>query len=64
VPLLARLVGRSAEMPHQMRYNRDTNDSCVPPVTVQARLRAAGFTDIERHVEAGIFSEYRARKPG
>jgi demethylmenaquinone methyltransferase/2-methoxy-6-polyprenyl-1,4-benzoquinol methylase len=47
-----------------MRYYWDTIDACVPPVTVLARLRAAGFTDIERHVEAGIFSEYRARKPG
>jgi demethylmenaquinone methyltransferase/2-methoxy-6-polyprenyl-1,4-benzoquinol methylase len=64
VPLLARIFGRSAEMPHLMRYYWDTIDACVPPVTVLARLRAAGFTDIERHVEAGIFSEYRARKPG
>jgi hypothetical protein len=27
-------------------------------------LTAAGFVAVERHVELGIFSEYRARKPG
>ena len=27
-------------------------------------LRAAGFEDVKRHVELGIFSEYTAVKPG
>ena len=26
-------------------------------------LTAAGFADVERRLELGIFSEYRARKP-
>jgi demethylmenaquinone methyltransferase/2-methoxy-6-polyprenyl-1,4-benzoquinol methylase len=63
VPLLARIFGRSAEMPNLMRYYWDTIEACVPPATVLARLRAAGFTGVDRYVEAGIFSEYRARKP-
>lgn len=63
VPLLARIFGRSAEMPGLMRYYWDTIDACVAPDTVLARLQAAGFVATDRHIEAGIFSEYRARKP-
>jgi demethylmenaquinone methyltransferase/2-methoxy-6-polyprenyl-1,4-benzoquinol methylase len=62
VPLAARLVGRSAETPMLMRYYWDTIEACVPPETVLAALRDAGFADVERHVELGIFSEYRARR--
>lgn len=63
VPLLARLAGRAPDMPRLMRYYWDTIEACVPPNDVMARLRDAGFVDVERHVEAGIFSEYRATKP-
>jgi demethylmenaquinone methyltransferase/2-methoxy-6-polyprenyl-1,4-benzoquinol methylase len=63
VPWLARLAGRSREMPELMRYYWDTIEACVPPATVLARLRQAGFVDVERYVEGGMFSEYRARKP-
>jgi demethylmenaquinone methyltransferase/2-methoxy-6-polyprenyl-1,4-benzoquinol methylase len=63
VPVLARLVGRSREMPELMRYYWDTIEACVPPETVMARIRAAGFADVERYVDAGIFSEYRALRP-
>lgn len=62
-PLLARIFGRSAEMPDLMRYYWDTIETCVPPPMVMQRLEAAGFAVIERYVESGIFSEYRARKP-
>jgi hypothetical protein len=27
-------------------------------------MRRAGFAQVDRHVELGIFSEYTARKPG
>jgi len=30
---------------------------------VLAALRAAGFENVQRHVELGIFSEYTAVKP-
>jgi demethylmenaquinone methyltransferase/2-methoxy-6-polyprenyl-1,4-benzoquinol methylase len=62
-PFLARIFGRSPEMPALMRYYWDTIEACVPPATVIARLQAAGFTETDRYVERGIFSEYRARKP-
>ncbi|MCP5266007.1 MAG: class I SAM-dependent methyltransferase [Burkholderiaceae bacterium] len=60
VPLIARAIGRSAEMPELMRYYWDTIEACVPPARVLERLSDAGFTQVDRHVELGIFSEYRA----
>ncbi len=63
VPAMARLIGRSADMPQLMRYYWDTIEACVPPAQVLERLRAAGFESVDRHVELGVFSEYRARKP-
>jgi len=63
VPWLARMFGRSRDMPALMRYYWDTIEACVPPQVVLARLTQAGFTAVERYVEARIFSEYRARKP-
>jgi demethylmenaquinone methyltransferase/2-methoxy-6-polyprenyl-1,4-benzoquinol methylase len=64
VPVLARMFGHSAEMPDLMRYYWDTIEACAPPPTVMQRLQIAGFTAIDHHVAVGIFSEYRARKPG
>jgi demethylmenaquinone methyltransferase/2-methoxy-6-polyprenyl-1,4-benzoquinol methylase len=46
-----------------MRYYWDTIAACVPPETVLEALRAAGFAEVDRRVELGIFSEYRARRP-
>jgi demethylmenaquinone methyltransferase/2-methoxy-6-polyprenyl-1,4-benzoquinol methylase len=63
VPLLARVVARHSDMPELMRYYWDTIEACVPPAAVMAGIRDAGFTDVTRHIELGVFSEYRARKP-
>ncbi len=63
VPVLARLFGRHADTALLMRYYWDTIDACVPAETVLAALDAAGFARVERHVELGIFSEYRAESP-
>ena len=62
-PLLARLFGRTREMPQLMRYYWDTIEACVPPEQVIAALSAVGFQQVERYVELGIFSEYRGIKP-
>ncbi len=59
----ARLFGRQAETATLMRYYWDTIAACVPPETVLEALRAAGFAEVDRRVELGIFSEYRARRP-
>ncbi|MBL0418887.1 class I SAM-dependent methyltransferase [Ramlibacter sp. AW1] len=61
VPLMARAVSRSASTPMLWRYYWDTIEACVPPARVLQTLSAAGLMDAERHVELGIFSEYRAR---
>ena len=64
VPFAARLVARDSGTPTLMRYYWDTIEMCIPPRSIQAALGAAGFVDLQRHVELGIFSEYCARKPG
>jgi demethylmenaquinone methyltransferase/2-methoxy-6-polyprenyl-1,4-benzoquinol methylase len=63
VPAVARLVARHSEMPELMRYYWDTIEACIPPQMVIEGIRAAGFIEVSRHVELGIFSEYSARKP-
>jgi demethylmenaquinone methyltransferase/2-methoxy-6-polyprenyl-1,4-benzoquinol methylase len=62
VPLIARVVARGRQTPTMWRYYWDTIEACVPPATVMQALRDAGFADVERYVELGIFSEYRARR--
>jgi demethylmenaquinone methyltransferase/2-methoxy-6-polyprenyl-1,4-benzoquinol methylase len=63
VPAMARVVGRSRDMPQLMRYYWDSIEACVPPQKVIEQMRAAGFTTVTRHVVLGIFSEYVAVKP-
>jgi len=60
VPCLARLVARDPGTPRLYRYYWDTIEACAPPASVLATLAAAGFTGVERFVQLGIFSEYRA----
>ncbi len=62
VPLLARAVGRSPDTPRLMRYYWDTIEACASPARVLATLAHAGFAAPARHVELGVFSEYRAVK--
>jgi demethylmenaquinone methyltransferase/2-methoxy-6-polyprenyl-1,4-benzoquinol methylase len=63
VPLAARLVARQSGTPELMRYYWDTIEACATPARIIAALSAAGFVDAQRHVEMGMFSAYRARKP-
>jgi len=63
VPTLTRLTTRHAEMTQLMRYYWDTIEACVPPEAVIQALRNAGFSDVRRHVEIGIFSEYVGTRP-
>ncbi len=63
VPALARVVGRSRDMPELMRYYWDSIEACVPPQKVIEQFQAAGFEKVTRHVVLGIFSEYVAVKP-
>ena len=63
VPVLARVVARHRSVPDLMRYYWDTIEACVPPKSILDGLVAAGFVDVFRYVEHGVFSEYRASKP-
>ena len=62
VPCLTRLTARHADSPLLWRYYWDTIDACVPPERVLEAMRAAGFTDVKRNVELGLFSEYTGKK--
>ena len=62
VPVIAALVGRR-DARLLMRYCWDTVAACVPPGKILQAIGAAGFVDVERHVELAVFSAYRARKP-
>jgi len=63
VPLIARWVGQRSDTAELWRYYWDTIEACIRPEQVIEALRAAGFTDVEHHLELGIFSEYTASKP-
>jgi len=62
IPALARVVSRHRDTPKLFRYFWDTIEACVPPEAVMATLRQAGFADVRRTVELGVFSEYTGRK--
>jgi demethylmenaquinone methyltransferase/2-methoxy-6-polyprenyl-1,4-benzoquinol methylase len=63
VPWLARLTSRNAETPILWRYYWDTIATCAPPPRIIHTLESAGFGRVDRHIELGIFSEYRSDKP-
>ena len=62
IPLLTRIVSRQKNTAMIWRYHWDSIEACVPPEHVLATLSAAGLTQVKRHVELGVFSEYQAIK--
>jgi demethylmenaquinone methyltransferase/2-methoxy-6-polyprenyl-1,4-benzoquinol methylase len=60
VPTIAKLVARKPQTAELWRYYWDTIEACAPPQAVLRTLADAGFASAGRHVELGIFSEYRA----
>jgi demethylmenaquinone methyltransferase / 2-methoxy-6-polyprenyl-1,4-benzoquinol methylase len=63
VPTIARVVGKQGHTSELWRYYWDTIEACIPGPQVLAALQAAGFANVQRHVELGIFSEFTAQKP-
>ena len=57
-PAIIRLRTRSARTAQLFRYYWETTRDCVRPEVIMDAMREAGFTDVSRHVEMGIFSEY------
>jgi len=64
IPLLTRFISRQKDTATIWRYYWDSIEACVPPEQVMATLRAAGLTQVGRHLEIGVFSEYQAIKAG
>lgn len=63
VPLISRAIGCRRDSARLWRYYWDTIEACIPPPRILTALEEAGFTQVQRHVELGIFSEYTARRP-
>jgi demethylmenaquinone methyltransferase / 2-methoxy-6-polyprenyl-1,4-benzoquinol methylase len=67
MPAIIGIVSLSAKTARLMRYYWVTTRECVRPDVIMNALRGAGFEDVNRHVEAGVFSEYsgerRASRP-
>ena len=63
VPCLSRLTGRRSQSPRLWQYYWDSIDACVPPDRVLETMQAAGLSEVRRHAELGIFSEYTGSKP-
>jgi demethylmenaquinone methyltransferase/2-methoxy-6-polyprenyl-1,4-benzoquinol methylase len=63
IPGLTRLAGRRSQSKQLWSYYWDTIEHCVPPERILDARDAAGFTDVGRHVELGIFSAYTATRP-
>ncbi len=62
LPFLTRFVSRQKDTATIWRYHWDSIEACVPPEQVLATLSAAGLTQVRRHLELGVFSEYQAVK--
>jgi demethylmenaquinone methyltransferase/2-methoxy-6-polyprenyl-1,4-benzoquinol methylase len=63
VPALAKLVARDKDTAQLWRYYWDTIEACAAPEEVMRTLQSAGFTNVRRNVDLGIFSTYLAEKP-
>ncbi len=61
-PGLTRLFTRSRAAHDMMYYYWETMDASVPPDSVLAAMRAAGFAVVKRVHVLGLFSEYVALK--
>jgi demethylmenaquinone methyltransferase/2-methoxy-6-polyprenyl-1,4-benzoquinol methylase len=57
-PLAIRLRSGNPRAAELFRYYWETTRDCVRPEVILAALRGAGFREVGRGVEMGIFSEY------
>ena len=62
IPLLTRVISKQKNTATIWRYHWDSIEACVPPEQVVTTLSAARLTQVKRHVELGVFSEYQAIK--
>jgi demethylmenaquinone methyltransferase/2-methoxy-6-polyprenyl-1,4-benzoquinol methylase len=64
LPLIIRIGTSSPDAQLLMKYYWDTIDECVPPATILAALRQAGFVDVRHRLVGDCLSEYVALKSG
>jgi demethylmenaquinone methyltransferase / 2-methoxy-6-polyprenyl-1,4-benzoquinol methylase len=60
--VFCRIAGKSKRTTELWRYYWETIDQCVRPEAVLQALRDAGFRDVKRGVQLGVFSEYTGTK--
>jgi len=58
--VLGGLFNLAPRTPELWAYYWETIDGCVPPQRVMQAIADAGFSDVKRHKEGPIFSEYTA----
>jgi demethylmenaquinone methyltransferase/2-methoxy-6-polyprenyl-1,4-benzoquinol methylase len=63
VPALAKLVAKDKDTAQLWRYYWDTIEACAAPEKVMSTLESAGFVNVRRTVDVGMFSTYLADKP-
>jgi len=63
VPALAKLVAKDKDTAQLWRYYWDTIEACATPEKVMNTLESAGFLNVSRTVDMGMFSTYLADKP-
>jgi demethylmenaquinone methyltransferase/2-methoxy-6-polyprenyl-1,4-benzoquinol methylase len=61
VPLLSG-VAASRDSRTLMAYYWDTINECVPPASILESLRKAGFADVRKRTEFGVFHAYMATR--
>ncbi len=62
VPAMATLITRKRKVGRMLAYYWATTRDCVRPEVILDALQGAGFNDVKRNVELGMFSEYVGRK--
>jgi demethylmenaquinone methyltransferase/2-methoxy-6-polyprenyl-1,4-benzoquinol methylase len=62
VPALAKLVAKDKDTAQLWRYYWDTIEACAEPTKVMSTLENAGFVNVRRNVDLGIFTTYLADK--
>jgi demethylmenaquinone methyltransferase/2-methoxy-6-polyprenyl-1,4-benzoquinol methylase len=61
-PAIIRLRTRSTRTAQLFRYYWETTRDCVRPEVIMDAMRNAGFVEVQRGTELGIFSEYVASR--
>ena len=62
LPVIARLRTSSAELRELLKYYWATIEECVPPDTIVAELKRAGFAKVERRRFGPMLNDYFAEK--